>query len=490
MRTCVVKPDAPILIESTRSVGYSFEAAVADIIDNSISKNAKDIRLYFTSRPIQYLSIIDDGDGMSLSELEEAMKYGSRSSLDKRDESDLGRFGLGLKMASLSQCRKLTVISKKNNEVNAVSWDIDHINKAKDWSLIIYSKEEIEYFPTFDYLKEIKSGTIVLWQNFDRIKTSSNDPTKSFDELIEKAQEHIALVFHRYLGAEKQSMKINILFNDMPLKPIDPFMTDHPSTQPLAETPIKEEDGYILVKPYVIPLPSKLNANERRKYDKLSTDLHLNQGFYVYRNFRLIIWGTWFKLIRRDELNRLARVRVDIPNKLDHIWNIDVKKSSAELPDMIKDRLVSIIKDAVGRSEKVYRYRGRKVTDEQFDHIWDVSDVRGEIKYSINKDSVLYKKVYNSLPDEDAPYFNSLILLIENSFPFMDVYCRFAKAKGECTDTSLTFETVYEIGRNFIEASHETLSYENALKQLERLDFFIKYPNVIKKLKEDYNGIE
>lgn len=489
MRTCVVEPEAPILIESTRSVGYSFEAAVADIIDNSISKKAKSIHLYFASQPLQYLSIIDDGEGMSMKELEEAMRYGSRSSLEDRDKGDLGRFGLGLKMASLSQCRQLTVISKKDNKINAVEWNIDHINKEKKWALIVYNDEEIEYLPSAEYLNGINSGTIVLWRNFDRIKTTSNNPAKSFDELIEKAREHVSLVFHRYLSSERPGIKISIEFNDIPVSPIDPFMTDHPATQPLAETPIREDNDYVFIKPYVLPLPSKLKAEERRQQEKLASNLHLNQGFYIYRNYRLIIWGTWFKLIRREELNGLARVRVDIPNTLDSIWSIDVKKSSAELPDMIKDRLASIVKDTVGRSEKVYRYRGRKVTDEQFDHIWDVADVRGEIKYSINKDSILYKKVYNSLSDENVQFFNSLILLIENSFPFMDVYCRYSKAKGECADTSLSFEEVYEIGRNFIEASHENLSYDASFQQLERLDFFKNYPDVIKKLMEDYHGL-
>lgn len=113
MQEKIVVPYAPILIESTRSIGYSFEAAVADIIDNSVSAGATEIRICFMSQDPQWLCIEDDGWGMTADELESAMRYGSQSSQNTRRKNDLGRFGLGLKMASLSQCRKVTVLTKK-----------------------------------------------------------------------------------------------------------------------------------------------------------------------------------------------------------------------------------------------------------------------------------------------------------------------------------------------------------------------------------------
>lgn len=108
-------PKADHLIGSMRSMGYTFESAIADIIDNSISANCQNVFLFFPTDPLHcYVSILDDGDGMSKEELLEAMRYGSTSSESVRSENDLGRFGLGLKAASLSQCRKLTVVSKKD----------------------------------------------------------------------------------------------------------------------------------------------------------------------------------------------------------------------------------------------------------------------------------------------------------------------------------------------------------------------------------------
>lgn len=485
---CVVRPDVPILIESTRSIGYSFESAVADIIDNSISKAANSIHICFDSTEPQYLSVVDNGVGMTLDELKDAMKYGSRSSLEVRDENDLGRFGLGLKMASFSQCRQLTVISKKNEIINAVEWNLDYIIQEKDWALIIYNSNEIKALPIVNYLDEYNSGTIVLWRNFDRIKDYSSKPSKFFDEAISKARDHVALVFHRYLNGEDSNFKINIYFNNLPVKAIDPFMLDNPATQRLPEESIPINGKSILIKPYVIPFVSKLSVNERNLQEQYSNNLHLNQGFYVYRNRRLIIWGTWFRLIRRDELNGLARVRVDIPNNLDSIWNIDVKKSSAELPDTIKHRLADIVRGVVGRSERVYRYRGRKVTeDENLEHPWNVYDKRGKIGYSINKETLFYKNVLNSIPEESLPLFNAFVLMLEHSFPFSDVYCRLSKLNGNYTEVKALDEDVYNAGKCFIKTCSEYFSNEEIFKLMYKHDFFKNYKEIIDKLKEEKN---
>lgn len=178
MKDKILIPYAPILVESTRSIGYSFEAALADIIDNSIGKGAKEINVNFRFIGHPYIAIIDDACGMSESELESAMRYGSQSSLDARDESDLGRFGLGLKMASLSQCRKLTVISKKDGSINAAKWDLDYIISKGDWVLIRYEEHEINKLLFVDKLNALESGTIVIWEEFDRILNGAVDLQK------------------------------------------------------------------------------------------------------------------------------------------------------------------------------------------------------------------------------------------------------------------------------------------------------------------------
>lgn len=188
-------PNVSNLIESQRSIGYTFQTAVADIVDNSISAMAKKIRLNFNAGSENneaYVVINDDGTGMSRKELLDAMKYGSKSSLDVRSRNDLGRFGLGLKMASFSQCRKLTVLSKKDGQTNACQWDLDAIYTQQKWMCKVLSPSEIENLPLSYELE--KSGTSVIWQNFDKLVQTENF-VPIFDELLDITQDHLALVF-------------------------------------------------------------------------------------------------------------------------------------------------------------------------------------------------------------------------------------------------------------------------------------------------------
>ena len=336
-------PEAPILVESTRSIGYSFEAALADIIDNSISAGAGNIYVDFQALPDSYVCIADDGCGMTLLDLEKAMRYGSQSSTEKRSKKDLGRFGLGMKMASLSQCRRVTVISKKNSQIYAAAWDLDYITSTQNWSLQLYSENEVEQYPGIEYLHHVNSGTVVVWQHFDRLKKESDNFSRAFNDRIVLTKKHVSLVFHRYLNGDIGVRNyIKIYFNGDEIHGIDPFLTDNPATQPLSEQQIRIDNEIITVKPYVLPLVSKLTAKERKARAE-NSELRLKQGFYIYRNKRLIVWGTWFRLIKQNELGKLAMVRVDIPNTLDSIWEIDIRKSKANLPYMIKKNLANIV---------------------------------------------------------------------------------------------------------------------------------------------------
>ena len=136
MKTMDMPPYAPTLIESTRAIGYSLEAAVADIIDNSIAAGARNVDLFFFPIDGAYIAVLDDGAGMNTDELNSAMQYGSKNPNVERDANDLGRFGLGLKTASLSQCRCLSVITKQGERIEGRRWDLDHVAQAESWSLL------------------------------------------------------------------------------------------------------------------------------------------------------------------------------------------------------------------------------------------------------------------------------------------------------------------------------------------------------------------
>lgn len=185
-------------------------------------------------------------------------------------------------------------------------------------------------------MQYVNTGTVVVWQNFDRLKQESDNFSRAFNDRLVLTKKHVSLVFHRYLNGDVGVRNyIKICFNGDEIHGIDPFLTDNPATQPLSEQQIRIDNEIITVKPYVLPLVSKLTAKERKARAE-NSELRLKQGFYIYRNKRLIVWGTWFRLIKQNELGKLAMVRVDIPNTLDSIWEIDIRKSKANLPYMIK----------------------------------------------------------------------------------------------------------------------------------------------------------
>lgn len=488
LKEVIVTPYAPIFVESTRSIGYSFESALADIIDNSIGKGAKEIFVNFRSIGEQYLVIIDDACGMDENELEIAMRYGSQSSLEVRDENDLGRFGLGLKMASLSQCRKLTVITKKNKKISAAKWDLDYIIYRKNWALIKFEDEEIEKLLYIDQLKNKQSGTIVIWQDFDRLAIGTTNMRKVFDEKIEIARSHVGLVFHRFMGDENFSKRIKIFFNNAKIDAIDPFLINNAATQPLIEQTIRIENSDIKVKPYILPYISKMSPKDKQQIGDIN-DLRQNQGFYVYRNKRLIIWGTWFRLIKQYELNKLARVRVDIPNTLDSIWEIDVKKSTASLPDLIKRNLVAIVESTVGKSEGVYKYRGRQVKTDELQHVWNTLDNRGSFQCLINRDLLIYKVLEDSLDEKGMKYLDSFIKTVEDSFPYGDVYYRLAKNGSYIQPSSLEFQDVYNTAISMIEYIKNTNGdIKHFISKMDTYECFIKYPDVIAKIREEFGN--
>lgn len=484
MKHEILVPFAPVLMESTRSIGYTFESAVADIIDNSISSKATNVKVVFDTLTDPILSIIDDGNGMSESELIQAMRYGSRSSLDKRSADDLGRFGLGLKTASLSQCRSLTVVSKSKHSISAVCWDLDYITQCGDWVLKIFPFEEIIGLPNYKYLDSQKSGTIVIWQGFDRLETSSKDVHQLFNEKIQLTREHVSLVFHRFIEPDDNSAKLNIEFNNEKVIAKDPFLAKNPATQMLASESIVFQDQKIHVKPYILPYFNKLTNSDKFKLGN-ADDLRQDQGFYVYRNKRLIIWGTWFRLIKQNELSKLARVKVDIPNELDSIWEIDVKKSTASVPDLLKHNLVRVVTSAIDRSENVFRYRGRKESTDTLIHVWDLINNRNSYQYKINKELEIYKLIEDLIPEDRLSIFSSFIEMIEDAFPYQDVYYRLAKNQNSISsneDKELLIKAVEMIELLKIDLG----SYYEAIRVIERIDYFAKNKNIIETLKKEY----
>ncbi len=424
MKEMNLLPNPTSLIESMRNMGYSLETAIADIIDNSITAESKNINIRFDwNRGAPWLAIIDDGIGMDEKVLISAMRLGSQNPLEERKKNDLGRFGLGLKTASFSQCRHLTVLSKNKNGTNCAKWDLDSLssNTNSQWILCLLDKNEIYKHPVLsklenNYLDSNFSGTIVLWENIDRINegTSKNDEEKHFNESIANVRSHLELVFHRFLSPSLGESKINIFINNARINGFDPFNTKK-STE-LRREVFRFKGENIIIQPYILPHHNKISKSEWQKYAGKQGYLH-EQGFYVYRNRRLIISANWFRLIRKEELTKLLRVKVDIPNTLDHLWKIDIKKSNAVPPLQIKNELKRIIGKIEFSGKKVYKQKGQKIIDKVTHPTWSRVAKNNQIFYQINREHPIIKQYIENIPNSDINNFNNILSMIESTFP-------------------------------------------------------------------------
>ena len=357
MRVREIAPKPSSLIESIRSIGYSLSTALADIVDNSIVAKAKTIKI-LSNVDAQDLkvAILDDGTGMSEEDLLEAMRLGSRSPLEERGPRDLGRFGLGLKTASFSQCRILTVVTRAKGKTACARWNLDNIFGRDKWEIQL--PDDLDNIEWADRLTS--DGTLVLWERLN-LNAGGGVPTTHVEEFVrqlDEARRHLELVFHRFLAGDSRNRRVRIEMNNLPLEPFDPFHSLHPATIAGPEEVIRVEKQKVIVQAFTLPHRSKVTLADWEHYARPEGYVK-SQGFYVYRERRLIIDGQWFGLMRQKELTKLARVRIDMPNSLDEAWKIDVKKASAQLPPAVRDRLRRLIEPLGATSKKVYKTRGQ-----------------------------------------------------------------------------------------------------------------------------------
>lgn len=417
METVQLIPSAAILIESMRDIGYTLETALADIIDNSIAAEASKVDIL--AEPDQSgfrIGILDNGRGMTPEELIRAMRPGSRNPLEERREADLGRFGLGLKTASFSQCRRLTVVTRCDGATSAATWDLDRVAATDDW--VVEIPEDPTTLPWVDFLGD--RGTLVIWERLDRLTAAVSGPTDSsnFARRMDEARQHLELVFHRFLEGERGIKKVRMTINGVPLVPFDPFHSRHPATiaQPSTPEVVRVNDKKVQIQTFTLPHHQKVSTEEWERY--AGPDGYLrSQGFYLYRERRLIIHGTWFGLARHSELTKLTRVRIDMPNGLDAEWNIDVKKASAQLPSAVRERLRRIVETMQSTSKRVYVRRGKRLVDDNRLPVWSRIQNAGEIRYRINLDHPVVENFVRRLPDELNSDFLRILDLAGTALP-------------------------------------------------------------------------
>lgn len=345
-------PEARLLLESLRSVGYNEETAIADIIDNCISAKAHEIKIQFDWEK-KRIVISDDGLGMSSKDLIENMRIGSSDPNQVRDERDLGRFGMGMKTAAFSLGKKLTVVTKSNSTVSNASWDLEQIPSI-GWNLIIRDESEISEFSS----QIDEQGTVVIIENLDRvIDTDDEKKAKNkFYRIANRTEKHLALTFHRFIEEDCLILELN----DIPIKAWNPFIVENSATQELPEESVFSDNGCIkaIIQPYVLPHKTKFASDDDYQLAGGPKGWNYHQGIYVYRNKRLIICGTWFDYIKKEPAYNLARIKIDISSASDEDWKIDIKKSTASLPSYVREAVEREIDLCTEASARVYNSRG------------------------------------------------------------------------------------------------------------------------------------
>lgn len=483
-------PKASAMLEALRGLGYSTATALADLIDNSIAAGAKTVHLRFLWAGLaSAIHILDDGEGMDAGELDRAMRLGERNPLEARAAHDLGRFGLGLKTASLSQCRRLTVASRKQGQTHCLRWDLDEIARRPDdgWYLLEDTAEGSAGH--LQALDKQPHGTLVLWEVLDRIVTPKFCE-QDFLDLIDRVEQHLAMVFHRYL--QGPSPRLCILINERAVAPWNPFLINHPATWPSPVQRYRSVAGLVEVQGHVLPHRDRLEPGD---YERAGgpEGWTSQQGFYVYRNERLLVAGGWLGLGQgrswtREEAHRLARIRIDIPNSADAEWKIDIRKSTARPPVELRGRLLRLAEDIRRRARRVFAHRGQIATvdgKEPFVEAWRAEHGSGGMRYRINQDHPAVQGVL-----EEAgpllPRIHAMLRVIEATVPVQRIWLDTAEGRdvprtGFADEAPSEVVTVLRIlFRNLVQK--KGLSPQLARQQLLRTEPFQHYPDLVSSL--------
>ena len=487
-------PKAVAMLESLRGLGYSTATALADIVDNSISAQATEVNIgFFWNGDASRIMILDDGNGMSDAELENAMSLGGKNPLEIRDPTDLGRFGMGLKTASLSQCRRLTVASVQDGQIHCLRWDLDALALRPDDGWLLFEGAALGSEGYFEILSSLEKGSLVLWELLDRIVTKGYTE-QDFLDLIDQIERHLAMVFHRLLQGPKP--RLRILLNGHPINPWDPFMSDHPAkpwNSPIARR--SSHAGAVEIECHVLPHKDRLTTEE---HDTAGgpEGWTAQQGFYVYRNERLLVAGGWLGLGQgrawnKEEAHRLARIRLDISNTADSDWKIDIRKSRAQPPVALRPWLTKLAEDTRIRARRVFAYRGSpipSIAGVSIAQAWMAEQSRSGTRYRIDTKHPAIAAVLD-MSGSHLKLVKAMLRVIEETVPVQRIWLDTTENKetprsgfsGEPT------EKVVEVLEALFEdmTKRRGMSSRLAKKALSATEPFQNYPNLIENLPDD-----
>ena len=475
-------PDA--LIESLRSFGYTPSAAVADLVDNSITAGASTIKIQMHwDGEDSWLSILDDGSGMNKDELVSAMRAGSQHPSVKRADHDLGRWGLGLKTASFSACRSLTVVTKSKNEPKVSRrWNLDHVNKTKQWQLLHDPTEIAEQESRV--LDDAEHGTLIVWELMDLLRASDDTEDATgrdhFFSTANEIEKHISMVFHRFM---KNPQKIEFWLNESKLSPWDPFLQEQSATQIVAHEQLPSSPN-VEVTAFVLPHVSKITP-EIHSNGSGQRGWNAHQGLYIYRNRRMIVDGSWLDLpFKQEEHYKLARIMVDLPNSSDQTWKLDAKKSTVSIPAQVLPDLIRLARVTRSEAQAVFRHRTQQKSrnaSNKFTSVWKVTSRQGgRPTYRLDRSHPI---LANLIDTTDRDVADLAITVIEQSLPVQQIWIDSSDHPDqdvkpfENVSNTKPVEVMNNVRNAFIDKNGDDL--ETATSRLVAMDVFRDHAHLL-----------
>lgn len=425
----LANPNPEFLIKSIAEQGYSLETSLADLVDNSITANAKKVEILTrTDKEPFMLFVADDGNGMDKESLEKNMQFPSQSPEDERGKEDLGRFGLGLKTASFSQTRCFTVISRKIGETdyNGLTWDVAYLKQEGQWRIIVNSPDEIkdllkiyenESRCRLNSFSDFKPNTIIIWRGLYKYEEYSNvDNNKNAlaEDLTNKTNEYLSIVFHRFLERDNHPFKIRI--NNIFVYPFNPFPG---KLRPLDPVQNFFNNESVKIQGFVLPNSSIKEAkNAGNQWTTKGKSLMDMEGIYVYRADRLIISGGWNGMMKKMPRLQLARLKVEIGNKTDKYFHLNVSKSKISTPFELKSAFLKTLAVLKTEAQKEYYNFGtntipRNQSSNNTSIFFRVATNKG-VLLEINQNFTLLKSLKSSLNDEQLAELNCILKLFVN----------------------------------------------------------------------------
>lgn len=407
-------PNATRTFKALRSLGYDLNSSIADLVDNSLTGrvNSQNIRIkfWFNKDYEIVLRMVDDGVGMNSDELKEAMRIGAESSYTI---GDLGKFGMGMKTASLTHANILTIISKKeNSEISGFSWDLGYVKKTGSWTLLKLEKNEINDILQSENLNFSNKGTIVLWDDLFLINNeySSIKSHKIADNYlfrkIEELKLHLRMVFHRFLDQKSEiNHHVNIFVNNIKLIPWDPFFRKEPNTLEVKLSPelstlyIKDDCEPVNIKAFILPNKDLFSSEKIWKEAKGLLSWNDSQGYYIYRANRIIRFGGWQGTKAKDEHDKLARISIDIDPGLDDEFRITVNKNKVEFPELLFQHLKNLVNPAVIKKAKI-QYN-KKFDDRIFNNDFRKNPKIQNVSEKLLFENQIKTKPYNNVENND-----------------------------------------------------------------------------------------